>query len=102
MIKYRWSTNKTLEYLATKKPDLEITTEILAGFQILEKELKMDQLDIHPKSQSPMKTRQNWEISDLQKVKVLDSSVVYKEDEAALINAHKNSLKAKNPEISDK
>ena len=32
MMKYKWSARKTLEYLSIKKPDLEITTEILAAF----------------------------------------------------------------------
>lgn len=40
MTKYRWNASKTLEYLAAKKPDLVITTEILAAFQMLERELK--------------------------------------------------------------
>jgi hypothetical protein len=39
MTKYKWNASKTLEYLAIKKPDLLITTEILAAFQMIAKEL---------------------------------------------------------------
>ena len=39
MLKYKWNTKRTLEYMSIKKPDLEITTEILAAFQMLEKDL---------------------------------------------------------------
>ena len=32
MTKYRWNASRALEYLAIKKPDLCITTEILGAF----------------------------------------------------------------------
>ena len=42
MTKYKWDAARTLEYLAIKKPDLVITTEIWAGFKLIAQELKTE------------------------------------------------------------
>lgn len=74
MLKYKWNTKRTLEYMSIKKPDLEITTEILAAFQMLEKDLGNVETQDSPtkQHQSPIKIRKNWDLPDLKKIKTVD------------------------------
>jgi len=46
MMKYKWSTLRALEFLASKKPNLQITNEILKYFLRLELDIRASMLEV--------------------------------------------------------
>lgn len=98
-MKYNWNVKKTLEYLFSKKPDIEITDRILNGFNNIEQHLQTE-LETKPASNSPKKgrlhqdkeLRSDWNIEWTDSIDTMKKQMpVLKEDEASLINTYKNS-----------
>lgn len=90
MEKYKWSVSKTLEYLCHKKPDIIITTEILEGLRAVENDIEGDQNLFEVDSdKDKSQIKQNDPFQELNPEEILF------EDEMAMFNSYKNSVKPK-------
>ena len=85
MLKYKWCLPRCLEFMNSKKSDIEITKQILCDLKILEAKIQ------RALSKKDTTMRQDWEIT--MKSNIDDKQYQKENDEATLINQYLNSLK---------